>query len=326
LCVQDSLADGKNWGDQEVMAELCKQKASLEKSIQKITRPYELLNYLTELVSLEDEALLSQAEPELGELEALSMELKLRTLFKDPSDSLNCYLEINAGTGGTDSQDLAQMLERMYLRYAAIAGFEASVIYRLSGEEAGIKQSLIEISGENAYGLLKNETGIHRFVRISPFNANAKRQTSFVSVLTSPVVDDNIKIEIKDSDLKIDTYRSSGAGGQHVNKTESAIRITHLPTGIVAACQDDRSQHRNREIAFKILYSKLYKMQQDIKRAEQNAVQKSDISWGNQIRNYVFAPYKLVKDLRSGFETSQIDKIMDGEISQILQSLLLGKE
>jgi len=214
----------------------------------------------------------------------------------------------------------------MYLRYAAIAGFEASVIYRLSGEEAGIKQSLIEISGENAYGLLKNETGIHRFVRISPFNANAKRQTSFVSVLTSPVVDDSIKIEIKDSDLKIDTYRSSGAGGQHVNKTESAIRITHLPTGIVAACQDDRSQHRNREIAFKILYSKLYKMQQDIKRAEQNAVQKSDISWGNQIRNYVFAPYKLVKDLRSGFETSQIDKIMDGEISQILQSLLLGKE
>jgi peptide chain release factor 2 len=323
LDIELRLADSKNWSDQEAMASLLKQKASLEKSIQNIAKPYQILDYLNELIALDDESILAEAELELKELEDLSMQLKLRTLFKEPSDGLNCYLEINAGTGGTDSQDLAQMLERMYLRYAAIAGFEASVIYRLSGEEAGIKQSLIEISGENAYGLLKNETGIHRFVRISPFNANAKRQTSFVSVLTSPVVDDSIKVEIKESDLKIDTYRSSGAGGQHVNKTESAIRITHLPTGIVATCQDDRSQHRNRDIAFKILYSKLYKMQQDIKIAEQNAVQKSDISWGNQIRNYVFAPYKLVKDLRSGFETSQIDKIMDGEISQILQSLLI---
>jgi peptide chain release factor 2 len=259
---------------------------------------------------------------DLLKLEDLSIKLEDKALFKYREDKFNCYLEINAGTGGTDSQDLAQMLERMYLRYASQAGFDADIIYRLSGEEAGIKQSLIEISGDNAYGLLKNETGIHRFVRISPFNANAKRQTSFVSVLTSPVVDDTIKIDIKDSDLKIDTFRSSGAGGQHVNKTESAIRITHLPSGIVVTCQDDRSQHRNKDIAFKILYSKLYKREQEIKKALENNIQKSDISWGHQVRNYVFAPYKLVKDLRSGFETSQVDKIMDGELYELLMSLL----
>jgi peptide chain release factor 2 len=277
---------------------------------------------LNEIAILNDDDFAKQSMQDLLKLEDLSIKLEDKALFKDREDKFNCYLEINAGTGGTDSQDLAEMLERMYLRYASQAGFDADIIYRLSGEEAGIKQSLIEISGDNAYGLLKNETGIHRFVRISPFNANAKRQTSFVSVLTSPVVDDTIKIDIKDSDLKIDTYRSSGAGGQHVNKTESAIRITHLPSGIVVTCQDDRSQHRNKDIAFKILYSKLYKREQEIKKALENNIQKSDISWGHQVRNYVFAPYKLVKDLRSGFETSQVDKIMDGELYELLMSLL----
>lgn len=277
---------------------------------------------MNEIAILNDDDFAKQSMQDLLKLEELSIKLEDKALFKDREDKFNCYLEINAGTGGTDSQDLAEMLERMYLRYASQAGFDADIIYRLSGEEAGIKQSLIEISGDNAYGLLKNETGIHRFVRISPFNANAKRQTSFVSVLTSPVVDDAIKIEIKDSDLKIDTYRSSGAGGQHVNKTESAIRITHLPSGIVVTCQDDRSQHRNKDIAFKILYSKLYKREQEIKKALENNIQKSDISWGHQVRNYVFAPYKLVKDLRSGFETSQVDKIMDGELYELLMSLL----
>jgi peptide chain release factor 2 len=306
----------------EDKTDVLKKKSRLEKTLKQYQEPYQMLDYLNEIAILNDDDFAKQSMQDLLKLEDLSIKLEDKALFKDREDKFNCYLEINAGTGGTDSQDLAEMLERMYLRYASQAGFDADIIYRLSGEEAGIKQSLIEISGDNAYGLLKNETGIHRFVRISPFNANAKRQTSFVSVLTSPVVDDTIKIDIKDSDLKIDTYRSSGAGGQHVNKTESAIRITHLPSGIVVTCQDDRSQHRNKDIAFKILYSKLYKREQEIKKALENNIQKSDISWGHQVRNYVFAPYKLVKDLRSGFETSQVDKIMDGELYELLMSLL----
>ena len=306
----------------EDKTDVLKKKSRLEKTLKQYQEPYQILDYLNEIAILNDDDFAKQSMQDLLKLEDLSIKLEDKALFKDREDKFNCYLEINAGTGGTDSQDLAEMLERMYLRYASQAGFDADIIYRLSGEEAGIKQSLIEISGDNAYGLLKNETGIHRFVRISPFNANAKRQTSFVSVLTSPVVDDTIKIDIKDSDLKIDTYRSSGAGGQHVNKTESAIRITHLPSGIVVTCQDDRSQHRNKDIAFKILYSKLYKREQEIKKALENNIQKSDISWGHQVRNYVFAPYKLVKDLRSGFETSQVDKIMDGELYELLMSLL----
>ncbi len=279
------------------------------------------LEYLCELAQLKDPDLEKEIVDQIFELEKVVLKMQINAMFKNHEDTLEAFIEINAGTGGTDSQDLAKDIERMYIRYAFHVGFECEIIERLT-EDIGIKQSLLQIKGQNAYGILKFETGIHRFVRKSPFNAAGKRQTSFVSVLVTPVVDNQIKIQINPSDLKIDTYRSSGAGGQHVNKTESAIRITHIPTNIVVTCQDGRSQHQNKDRAMQILASRLYKRESDAQKQKQNSIQKDDISWGNQIRNYVFDPYQLVKDLRSGYETSQIQKVMDGEIDEILISLI----
>ena len=254
----------------------------------------------------------------IEDLEA--QEFKLQ--FKDVADSKNCYLEIHAGAGGTESQDWAQMLLRMYLRWAEKKNFKATLIHESFGEEAGIKSSTLLIEGSYAFGYLKKESGIHRLVRISPFDSNSRRHTSFSSVWISPYVDENIEVNINDKDLRIDTFRASGAGGQHVNTTDSAIRITHEPTGIVVQCQNERSQHKNKATAMSLLKSKLYEIEREKMDEDKKtkAGEKSEIGWGNQIRSYVLHPYRMVKDLRSNYEDSDPDSVLDGNIDKLIFS------
>ena len=241
------------------------------------------------------------------------------------NDSLDIYLEIHAGAGGTESQDWAEMLQRMYIRWAeSQKNCKVSLFQETRGEEAGIKSSIIKISKDYSYGWLKRESGIHRLVRISPFDSNKRRHTSFASVWVYPEIDEKIEIEIKDSEVRIDTYRASGAGGQHVNKTDSAVRITHIPSNIVVQCQSDRSQHKNKSNAMNMLKSRLYELELQKKKEEENRanIDKKDIGWGNQIRSYVLHPYKLIKDLRTGYETSNVNDILDGKIQKFLESSL----
>jgi len=241
------------------------------------------------------------------------------------NDGKNAILTIHPGAGGTESQEWAEMLMRMYLRYSEIAGFQTEIMDQLYGDEAGIKSVTIEIVGEFAYGYLKAEAGVHRLVRISPFDANKKRHTSFASVFVLPEIDDDIDIEINPADLRIDTYRASGAGGQHVNKTDSAIRITHIPTGVVVQCQNERSQHKNKANAMKILAARLFKIQEDEqkKKMQEFADSKKEIAWGNQIRSYVFHPYNMVKDHRTGYETSNTQAVMDGHLDDFIKEYLV---
>jgi len=266
----------------------------------------------------------------LATLRALSEEAKRReieSLLSGEADANDCYIEINAGAGGTEAQDWAEMLMRMYLRWSEQHGYKVQLLEQGEGEQAGIKSATLQVSGPNAYGWLKTEAGVHRLVRISPFDANARRQTSFASVWVYPVVDDTIAIEINDADLRVDTFRASGAGGQHVNKTESAIRITHMPSGIVVACQTDRSQHRNRATAMAMLKARLY--EQELQRREAAAAEqesaKTDIGWGHQIRNYVLAPYQLVKDLRTGVEKGNPDAVLDGDLDAFMAAALASR-
>lgn len=263
-------------------------------------------------------------EKDLSKFQTEIEDFSVQTLLSEPYDNSDCILEIHSGAGGTEAQDWADMLYRMYLRYAQNEGYKTEVIDYLSGDEAGIKSVSIQISGQFAYGHLKAERGIHRLVRISPFDANKKRHTSFASVEVTPEIDDDIDIEIKDEDIKIDTYRASGAGGQHVNTTDSAIRITHLPTGIVVTCQNERSQIKNRETAFKILKSKLFQVEQEKKERELNKIkgEQKDIAWGSQIRSYVFHPYQMVKDHRTDYETSQVQDVMDGNLTDFINAYL----
>ncbi len=263
-------------------------------------------------------------------LRALAAEAKRReieSLLSGEADGNDCFVELNAGAGGTEAQDWAEMLMRMYTRWAEKHGCKVQLLEESEGEQAGIKSAILQISGKNAYGWLKTEAGVHRLVRISPFDANARRQTSFASVWVYPVVDDNIEIEINDADLKVDTYRASGAGGQHVNKTESAIRITHIPTGIVVACQTDRSQHRNRATAMGMLKAKMYEQELQKREAAAALVEdaKTAIGWGHQIRSYVLAPYQLVKDLRTSFETSNPDAVLDGDLDEFMAAALAAR-
>jgi peptide chain release factor 2 len=260
-------------------------------------------------------------------LRGLAEEAKRReieSLLSGEADANDAYLEVNAGAGGTEAQDWAEMLVRMYTRWAEQHGYKVQLMEESEGEQAGIKSATLQFSGPNAYGWLKTEAGVHRLVRISPFDAAARRQTSFASVWVYPVVDDNIEIEVNEADLKVDTYRSSGAGGQHVNKTESAIRITHLPTGIIVACQTDRSQHRNRATAMQMLKARLYEAELQRREAAASAVEaaKTDIGWGHQIRSYVLAPYQLVKDLRTGVEKGNPDAVLDGALDEFMAASL----
>ena len=249
---------------------------------------------------------------------------EIESLLSGEADGNDCYVEINAGAGGTEAQDWAEMLMRMYTRWAEQRGYKVQMLDESEGEQAGIKSVTLQVSGASAYGWMKTEAGVHRLVRISPFDAAARRQTSFASVWVYPVIDDTIEIEIDPSDLRVDTYRASGAGGQHVNKTESAIRITHIPSGIVVACQTDRSQHRNRATAMGMLKARMYEAELQRREAASNATEaaKTDIGWGHQIRSYVLAPYQMVKDLRTGVEKGNPDAVLDGALDDFMAAAL----
>jgi peptide chain release factor 2 len=271
-----------------------------------------------------DQSIVTEAEKALSKLQAEVAEQELETLLSGEADGNDSYVQINAGAGGTESQDWASMLMRMYTRWANQNKFKVSVLDEHAGEEAGIKSCTLEIKGHNAYGKLKTESGVHRLVRISPYDSNARRHTSFASVWAYPVIDDNIDIQINESDCKIDTYRASGAGGQHVNTTDSAVRITHQPTGIVVACQAERSQHKNRATAWKMLKARLYELELQKQQEKIDAVnaKKTDIGWGHQIRSYVLQPYQLIKDLRTGFTSTNPAAVLDGGLDDFIQASL----
>jgi peptide chain release factor 2 len=271
-----------------------------------------------------DNAVVSEAEAALLELKEEVAEHELETLLSGEADRNDTFLQINAGAGGTESQDWARMLMRMYVRWAERHDYSVEILDEHAGEEAGIKSATLQITGHNAYGWLKTESGVHRLVRISPFDSNARRHTSFASAWVYPVVDEEIDIQVNESDCKIDTYRSSGAGGQHVNTTDSAVRITHLPTGIVVACQAERSQHKNRATAWKMLKARLYELELQKKQEKIDAVnaQKTDIGWGHQIRSYVLQPYQLVKDLRTGTTSTNPAAVLDGDLDSFIQASL----
>jgi peptide chain release factor 2 len=274
-----------------------------------------------------EEAMIKEAEAALAKLKGRVAKAELESLLSGEADANDAFLEVHAGAGGTESQDWAEMLLRMYTRWAERRGFKVEWIEESPGEEAGIKSATIRIQGENAYGWIKTESGVHRLVRISPFDSQSRRHTSFSSVWVYPVVDEDIEIEIEDKDLRVDTYRASGAGGQHVNRTDSAVRITHEPTGIVVQCQNDRSQHRNRAEAMRMLKARLYELelQKREEAAEAANAAKTDIGWGHQIRSYVLHPYQMVKDLRTDVETGNTKAVLDGEIDEFLEAALAAR-
>jgi peptide chain release factor 2 len=271
-----------------------------------------------------DNAIVSEAEAALLKLKDEVAEHELETLLSGEADRNDTFLQINAGAGGTESQDWARMLMRMYVRWAERHGYSVEILDEHAGEEAGIKSATMQIKGHNAYGWLKTESGVHRLVRISPFDSNARRHTSFASAWIYPVVDDEIDVQINEAECKIDTYRASGAGGQHINTTDSAVRITHLPTGIVVACQSERSQHKNRATAWKMLKARLYELELQKKQEKIDAAnaQKTDIGWGHQIRSYVLQPYQLVKDLRTGTTSTNPAAVLDGDLDSFIQASL----
>jgi peptide chain release factor 2 len=305
-----------------------RERQRLESSLSEIRNLDRALGDARGLIELakadDDQAMIADSERAIEELRRRADELRLESMLSGEADANDTYLEIHAGAGGTESQDWAEMLERMYARWAERKGYKVQYLEESAGEGAGIKSATLLVKGENAYGWLKTEAGVHRLVRISPFDANARRHTSFASVTVFPVVDQTIEIDVPEKEVRIDTYRSSGAGGQHVNKTESAVRITHLPTGIVVSCQTERSQHQNRAVCWNMLRSRLYELELEKKEAETAALigQKTDIGWGHQIRSYVLQPYQLVKDLRTGVESRTPQAVLDGELDPFMSAAL----
>jgi peptide chain release factor 2 len=318
------------WNDNAKAQGVLKEKAQLEATVARVEQIRSGLQDARTLFELAAEANDAEAHAEVeGQLLALQAaveKLELNRMLSGESDAANCYMDINAGAGGTESMDWAAMLLRMYTRYAESKGWTVEVNDYVAGEEAGVKNVSLRVVGENAYGYLKAENGVHRLVRISPFDANARRQTSFASVSVYPELDDAIVIDIPDKDVRVDVYRASGAGGQKVNKTSSAVRLTHLPTGITVAMQNERSQHANRDMAWKILRARLFDLerQKRDKAREEVESQKKDIAFGSQIRSYVLAPYRLVKDLRTGVETGNVDAVLDGDLEDFITAQLLG--
>jgi peptide chain release factor 2 len=325
--VELELADGDVWNDPERAQLLGKERASLEQVVSLLSTLGDSLNDLGELAEMAsdegDQGALDEVFTELQGLEGQLATLEFRRMFQGELDAANCYLEIQAGSGGTEAQDWAEMLLRMYLRWAEQRGYSAAVTEVSEGEVAGIKSATVMISGEYAYGWLRTETGVHRLVRKSPFDSGNRRHTSFASVFVSAEIDDNIDIEINPADVRVDTYRASGAGGQHVNRTDSAVRLTHLPTNTVVQCQSERSQHQNKDNAYKQLRAKLYELELQERRSEQQAIEdaKADIGWGSQIRSYVLDQSR-VKDLRTEIERTDPNKVLDGDLDPFMEACL----
>ncbi|MCB4820833.1 peptide chain release factor 2 [Roseicella aerolata] len=319
------------WNDAGAAQKVMRERGRIADQVEGVQKLEQAVRDALELIELaEAEGDEATADAAVADLRALATEAKRReieSLLSGEADANDAYLEVNAGAGGTEAQDWAEMLLRMYQRWAEQRGYKVSLSERSDGEEAGIKSATIQVSGPNAYGWLKTETGVHRLVRISPFGGNDKRQTSFASVYVYPVVDDKIEVEINPADLKTDTFRASGAGGQHVNKTESGVRFTHIPTGIVVASTQDRSQHRNRAIAMEMLKARLYELELSKREAVAAGVEagKTDIGWGHQIRNYVLQPYQLVKDLRTNLEKGNPAAVLDGDLDEFMAAALAAR-
>ena len=316
------------WEDKPRAEKVLKEKKLYEDLVNSYESSLKQFNELSDLYDLaleeNNQSVLKESEKNIFELHKNIKKNEIKCFLSNEADSLDVYLEIHAGAGGTESQDWAEMLRRMYMKWALNKNNKCELISEHKGDEAGIKSTTIKIKGNYVYGFLKSESGIHRLVRISPFDSGARRHTSFASVWVYPVIDDSIKVEILDKDLRVDTYRSSGAGGQHVNTTDSAVRITHMPTKIVVQCQNDRSQHKNKDTCMNMLKARLYehelkKKEQQLKSSEDS---KAEIGWGHQIRSYVLHPYRMVKDNRTNYESSSPDKVLDGEIDEFLESSL----
>ncbi len=330
--IEEKMSSSDFWSNQKKAQATSQERNRIEQElfqIFEIERKLEDAEVFLEMAEEEpdDSSLIEEAEKLLSSIEKSLDRLEIRTVLSDEFDKNNAIVTIHAGAGGTESCDWAEMLMRMYLRWAERKGFETEILDYQENEEAGIKSATILVKGPYAYGLLRSEHGTHRLVRISPFDANARRHTSFCGVIVVPEIEDEIDIEIKDEDIRVDTYRASGAGGQHVNKTDSAVRITHIPTGIVVTCQSERSQIQNRQRAMKILKARLYELERR-KREEKIAQARGEhktIAWGNQIRSYVFHPYQMVKDHRTGVETSNVNAVMDGDIDMFIESYLKQK-
>jgi len=328
--LEKKISESDFWNDSEKAQKTVQQRSRIEKALQR-QESFETgvsdAEVLFEFVQTDENSvaelieLINRLEKEVGEAETQS-------LLSGETDANNAICSIQAGAGGTDAQDWAQMLLRMYLRWAEKRGFKTDVIDEQSGSEAGLKSATFRVEGEYAYGLLASEAGVHRLVRISPFNSGGSRETSFASLFVSPEIDENIEVEINDKDLRVDTYRSTGAGGQHVNTTDSAVRITHLPTGIVVTCQNQRSQIQNRAVAMQVLRSKLYELELEKRKADTAELEanKQDISFGSQIRNYVLHPYRLVKDTRTKFEVTDVEAVLDGDIDDFIKEFLMFKK
>ncbi|MBL27476.1 MAG: peptide chain release factor 2 [Rhodospirillaceae bacterium] len=323
--------DPNLWNDPRAAQEVMRERTRLETSLSGFRGLEQAFTDAVELAELAesegDEEVLSEASETLQALRDRAAQNRLEALLSGEADSNDCFVEVHAGAGGTESQDWAEMLVRMYSRWAEQNDYKVEWLEESPGEEAGIKSATLKISGHNAFGWLKTESGVHRLVRISPYDSAARRHTSFASVWVYPVVDESIDVEILDKDLRIDTYRASGAGGQHVNKTDSAIRITHMPTGIVVQCQNERSQHKNRAAAFDMLRARLYERELQMREEAAQAIEagKSDIGWGHQIRSYVLHPYQMVKDLRTNVETSDTQGVLNGDIGRFLAASLAAR-
>jgi peptide chain release factor 2 len=325
------VEDPALWNDAKAAQDVMRERRRLDEAIGATRAIEQELQDTLELIEMAeaegDDAMIDDAVASLASLSERAEQDKVKALLAGEADANDAYIEVNAGAGGTESQDWAEMLQRMYTRWAERHGLKVELVDHHAGEQAGIKSATLLVKGENAYGYAKTESGVHRLVRISPYDSNARRHTSFSSVWVYPVIDDNIDVEVNESDLRIDTYRASGAGGQHINTTDSAVRITHLPTGIVVQCQNQRSQHKNKAEAFNQLRAKLYEAELQRREAEANATaaSKTDIGWGHQIRSYVLQPYQLVKDLRTGVISTAPSDVLDGDLDRFMAAALSQK-